>query len=205
MLSLTLLTSAYLVSHPLPQCHSTAVSSQRAAASSISMINLFGNTEESRKVRDSLSLRQARAGDRKVSFRKQNAATKGLTLGLVFRESFGKAVFIDKIIPGSQADTLKKQGKIKEGDEIVMVSATFGNEMWSARNIGKQRLEKSIAVRQGMFVEFVVESPTDNSLMSRKKANDAAVAEAKKMSRLQAQLTAEVEAENKKGKFLGLF
>eukprot|EP00966_Prymnesium_polylepis_P307283 7100957-Prymnesium_polylepis.1 len=30
-----------------------------------------------------------------------------------------------------------------------MVSATFGDEMWSARGIGKYRLEKSIAVRQG--------------------------------------------------------
>jgi len=169
------------------------------------MINLFGNTEESKKVRDSLSLRSARPGDRKVSFRKQNAATKGLQLGLVFRESFGKGVFIDKIIPGTQADNLKKAGKLKEGDEIVMVSATFGGEMWSARNIGKQRLEKSIAVRQGMTIDFVVESPDAGGLLARKKANDAAIAEQKKMSRLQAQLTAEVEEENKKGKFLGLF
>ena len=118
-------------------------------------------------MRDSLSLRSAPAGSRKVAFRKQNAATKSLQLGLVFRESFGKAVFIDKIIPGSQADAMKKQGKLKEGDEIVMVSATFGNEMWSARNIGKIRLEKSIAVRQGMFVEFVVESPSEKTLMGR--------------------------------------
>merc|ERR1712228_976904 len=78
---------------------------------------------------------------------------------------------------------------------VTMVSATFGNEMWSARNIGKQRLEKSIAVRQGMTIDFVFESTSDKKLFARKKANDKANAEAKKMSRLQAQLAAEVEAE----------
>merc|ERR1719316_1587135 len=119
--------AAFVTSPPVPPCGSSARDAHRAAASSISMINLFGNTDESKLVRDSLSLRSAPAGSRKVAFRKQNAATKSLQLGLVFRESFGKAVFIDKIIPGSQADAMKKQGKIKEGDEIVMVSATFGN------------------------------------------------------------------------------
>merc|ERR1719183_3160621 len=103
MLATLLSGLSLLVSHPLPQCSSAARGSQRAAASSISMINLFGNSDESKLVRDSLSLRAAPAGSKKVSFRKQNAATKGLQLGLVFRESFGKGVFIDKIIPGSQA------------------------------------------------------------------------------------------------------
>ena len=83
-----------------------------------------------------------------VAFRKENAATQGLQLGLKFRESFGKAVYIDAILPGSQAARLEKQGKLQKGDEVVMVSATFGDEMWSAKNVGKYRLEKSIAVRQ---------------------------------------------------------
>lgn len=94
-------------------------------------------TEESKKQRDALSLRDAPAGSRKVSFRKPNQATTGLSLGLKFRESFGKAVYIDEILPGSEADRLQKAGKLKKGDEVVMVSATFGGEMWSARNIGK--------------------------------------------------------------------
>jgi hypothetical protein len=34
-----------------------------------------------------LSYREARPGDRKVTFRKPNAATEGLMLGLKFRES----------------------------------------------------------------------------------------------------------------------
>merc|ERR1719453_2235065 len=100
------------------------------------MINLFGNSEESKQQREELSLRSARAGDNKVTFRKPNAATEGLLLGLQFKEGFGKAVFIDKILPNSEASRLKKEGKIQEGDEVTMVSATFGDEMWSARKIG---------------------------------------------------------------------
>lgn len=83
-------------------------------------------------------------------------------LGLKFRESFGKAVYIDKIIPGTEADRLKKAGQIKEGDQITMVSATFGDELWSARGVGKYRLEKSIAVRQGMTIQFVVEGSSSD-------------------------------------------
>merc|ERR1719163_1954484 len=115
----------------------------------ISMINLFGNNDESRQQREELSLRDARPGDRKVTFRKPNAATQGIMLGLKFREDFGKVIYIDKILPNTEAARLEREGKIRVGDEITMVSATFGDEMWSARGIGKYRLEKSIAVRQG--------------------------------------------------------
>mgnify|MGYP003688619459 CR=1 FL=1 len=97
----------------------------------------FVFAEQSKKQRDALSLRDAPAGSRRVSFRKPNQATTGLTLGLKFRESFGKAVYIDQILPNTEAARLEKAGKLKKGDEVVMVSATFGNEMWSARGIGK--------------------------------------------------------------------
>ena len=120
------------------------------------------HTEESKTRRNQLSARGAQAGDRVVSFRKPNQATKALMLGLKFRESFGKAVYIDKIIPGTEADRLKKAGQIKEGDQITMVSATFGDELWSARGVGKYRLEKSIAVRQGMTIQFVVEGSSSD-------------------------------------------
>ena len=124
--------------------------------------------EDSKKQRDYLSLRSAPPGSRVVTFRKQNAATEGLQLGLKFRESFGKAVYIDQIIPGTQAAALEAKGQISKGDEITMVSATFGDEMWSAKNVGKYRLEKSIAVRQGMFIKFVVEASDDNSKAKQK-------------------------------------
>ena len=153
---------------------------------------------ESNKRRDALSYRQARAGDRKVTFRKPNTATQGLMLGLKFRESFGKGVYIDKILPNTEAARLKQQGKISEGDEVVMVSATFGDEMWSCRGSGKYRLEKSIAVRQGMTISFVLENNDPNRM---KKAAGAQKKEQERLTRLQRQLTQEVEAEKKKGLF----
>jgi len=177
-------------------------------SSDVQMINLFGNNEESQKRRDALSFRDARPGDKKVTFRKPNAATQGIVLGLKFKENFGKAVFIDKIVAGTEAARLESQGKLKVGDEITMVSATFGDEMWSARGIGKYRLEKSIAVRQGGTISFVVESPSDNSLMGRAKAQKEAEKKAAMMSRMQKQLTAEVDADKEKkkgGGFFGLF
>lgn len=107
------------------------------------------SSDESRARRDSLSLRDARPGDRKVTFRKPNQATQGLQLGLKFKESFGKAVYVEDILPGTEAARLQRAGQLNKGDQVTMVSATFGDEMWSARGIGKYRLEKSIAVRQG--------------------------------------------------------
>ena len=164
--------------------------------------------EDSKKRRDDLSLRSAPAGSRVVAFRKENAATQGLQLGLKFRESFGKAVYIDTIIPGTQAANLEKQGKLQKGDEIVMVSATFGDEMWSARGIGKQRLEKSIAVRQGQVIKFVIEASDDNSKAKQKALAERLAKEAKMTSRLQAELAKEVDAAKAakpKGKLFGLF
>ena len=167
----------------------------------ISMINLFGNNAESRQQREELSLRDARPGDNKVTFRKPNSATEGLMLGLKFKEGLGKAVYIDKIVPGTEAERLKKQGKIKEGDEVTMISATFGDEMWSARRVGKYRLEKSIAVRQGMTISFVFESKDKNNAAKSKAAAKEAEKEKARMTRMQKQLLNEVESEKKKGWF----
>ena len=141
-----------------------------------------------------------------VAFRKENAATQGLQLGLKFRESFGKAVYIDAILPGSQAARLEKQGKLQKGDEVVMVSATFGDEMWSARGIGKQRLEKSIAVRQGMNIKLVLEGSSGDDKKRKEMAAKAANAEKAKIARLQAKLEGEVQAsKGQEKKFFGLF
>jgi len=169
------------------------------------MINLFGNTEESRQQRGELSLRTALPGMRKVTFRKPNKATKGILLGMQFGESFGKAVYIQKILPGTEAARLEREGLLKVGDEVTMVSATFGDEMWSARNVGKYRLEKSIAVRQGMTISFVFENSDDKSKLKRKAVAQKAKKEQEKMNRLQAQLTKEVQEEKKKGLFGGWF
>ena len=185
-----------------PQC---AARGQRGAASTVRMINLFGNNDESNQRRSDLSLRSAPVGSRKVQFRKPNSATQGIMLGLKFRDSFGKGVIIDKIVEGTEAARLKREGKIKEGDEIVMVSATFGDEMWSARGIGKMRLEKSIAVRQGMTISFVLESKSDNSEKRKKELVQAQDKEKVRLDRLQKQLKKEVDDENAKPKLFGLF
>merc|ERR1740138_2052067 len=184
------------VRQTLPQVFGTNMAAQRAPMSNVQMINLFGNNEESRARREALSFRDARAGDRKVTFRKPNQATDGLVLGLKFKEKFGKSVFIDKIVPKTEAARLEKQGKIKVGDEVTMVSATFGDEMWSARGVGKMRLEKSIAVRQGMTISFVFEGARD---LSKERAQ--AEKQARLQTRLQKQLQDEVDQEKKKGGF----
>ena len=114
-------------------------------------------------------------------------------------------MFIDKILPGSEADRLKKAGKVSEGDEVVMVSATFGEEMWSARGVGKYRLEKSIAVRQGNGVSFVLESSTDQSKKRRDAAKKFQEKEQERTNRLQKMLADEVESDKKKNKLFGLF
>ncbi len=175
----------------------------RTKACDVQMLNLFGNTDESRTRRDSLSLRSAPAGSRKVTFRKPNTATKGLTLGLVFKEGMGKAVIIDRIIPGTEAARLERNGQIRPGDEITMVSATFGDEMWSSRGVGKYRLEKSIAVRQGMSISFVVESSSDSKKRNMQQFKKKRDAEAERMTRLQKQLAQEVEDDKKKGGLFG--
>ena len=206
MLALASLLPALAPVAPLRNC-APAHASSRAAASSISMINLFGNTEESTKRRNDLTLRSAPPGSRVVSFRKPNQATTGLMLGLKFRQSFGNAIYIDKVIPGTEADRLKKSGQLKEGDEVVMVSATFGDELWSARGIGKQRLEKSIAVRQGQTIKFVLEASDDNSRAKKRALAEKLKKEQAMTSRLQQELAKEVDAAKSKpkGKLFGLF
>lgn len=108
-------------------------------------------------------------------------------------------MYIQDILPNSEAARLEKAGQLRKGDEVVMVSATFGDEMWSARGCGKYRLEKSIAVRQGMTISFVVEAPDDGSAKRMAELKKKQDKEAQRMTRLQKQLTQEVEAEKKKG------
>merc|ERR1711871_107956 len=194
----TVLSAAGFRPAVLPQQATCAPASRTSA---ISMINLFGNNEESQKRRTALSFRDAQAGDRKVTFRKPNTATEGLVLGLKFRESFGKAVYIDKILPNTEAARLERDGKIRVGDEITMVSATFGDEMWSAKGIGKYRLEKSIAVRQGMTISFVVAGSSSDDKKRLKELSDKQAKEQARISRLQKMLTDEVTEEKKKGPF----
>jgi hypothetical protein len=171
----------------------------RVAEDGPKMLNLFGNSEESRKRREALSLRDPEAGTIQLDFRKPNRVTTGLLLGLKFREGWGKAVYVDEIIPGTEADQFKQRGQLQEGDEVTMVSATFGDEMWSARGIGKYRLEKSISVRQGMFLSLCVERRDQNDMFKMMNLKKEQEKEQARMTRMQKQLQSEVDNEKKKG------
>jgi PDZ domain len=79
-------------------------------------------------------------------------------LGIVLEEGQDGMVFIAKIeSDGNAAD----DENIREGDVIVAVSATFGDEVWSTRGVGLERVMKSIRVRAGDLVTLVLESPAE--------------------------------------------
>ena len=96
------------------------------------------------------SRRSAGFSDRKVTLAKP--------LGLELVEGPGRSVVIGDIIPGSNAAPAASKGLLKKGDCIVMCSATFGDEMWSTRGVGTERVMKAIAVRAG-DVSIVLETP----------------------------------------------
>ncbi|CDF37425.1 unnamed protein product [Chondrus crispus] len=92
-------------------------------------------------------------------------------LGLVLEEGQDGMVFVAEMDPeGNAADS----GEINEGDILVAVSATFGEEVWSTRGVGLDRVMKSIRIRAGDFVTLVVESP---ETLSERKSMAAVQAE----------------------------
>ena len=50
---------------------------------------------------------------------------------------------------------------MQEGDYVTMCSATFGDEMWSTRGVGLNRVLNAIRVRSGPTVKLVFENPTE--------------------------------------------
>lgn len=91
-----------------------------------------------------------------------------------------------------------------------MCSATFGDEMWSTRGVGLNRVLAAIRVRSGATVKLVFESPTqfqktksitEQQLKAREDAQKAA--QAKKDSLLK-ELERDEERLTQK-KFFGLF
>lgn len=65
-------------------------------------------------------------------------------------------VFVAEMDPEGNA---AQSGEINEGDILVAVSATFGDEVWSTRGVGLDRVMKSIRIRSGEYVTLVLESP----------------------------------------------
>ncbi|KAJ1634921.1 hypothetical protein T492DRAFT_969997 [Pavlovales sp. CCMP2436] len=111
----------------------------RASRTSASM--LF-NSDRSR--------RSAGSDDRKVTLKKP--------LGLELVDGPGRSVIIADIIAGSSGADAARRGLIAKGDIVVMCSATFGDQMWSCRGVGRDRVVKAISVRSG-DVSLVLETP----------------------------------------------
>lgn len=94
------------------------------------------------------SKRRVASSDRAVVLQKP--------LGIVLEEGQDGMVFVAEVDPeGNAADS----GEVNEGDILVAVSATFGEEVWSTRGVGLDRVMKSIRIRAGDFVTLVLESP----------------------------------------------
>eukprot|EP00183_Erythrolobus_madagascarensis_P000007 CAMPEP_0185848168 /NCGR_PEP_ID=MMETSP1354-20130828/3152_1 /TAXON_ID=708628 /ORGANISM="Erythrolobus madagascarensis, Strain CCMP3276" /LENGTH=238 /DNA_ID=CAMNT_0028548533 /DNA_START=118 /DNA_END=834 /DNA_ORIENTATION=- len=83
------------------------------------------------------------------------AVTLQKPLGLVLEEGQDGMVFIASIEENGSAS---KEPNIFVGDIVVAVSATFGDEVWSVRGVGLERVMKSIRVRAGDLVTLVLES-----------------------------------------------
>mmetsp|Transcript_26375 Transcript_26375/g.40835 ORF Transcript_26375/g.40835 Transcript_26375/m.40835 type:complete len:195 (+) Transcript_26375:78-662(+) len=143
--------------------------------------------------------RTASADDRSVELKRP--------LGLVLEEDDSGNVYVETVAPRGNA---ARSGMIKEGDIVVMCSATFGDQLWSTRGVGLTRVLSAIRVRAGPTVTLVLESPADRERKAKmttkaaKAAEEARARAKEKKDQLLTQLEAD-ELKLKKGKFLGLF
>ena len=113
--------------------------------------------------------RAAGASDRIVEIRQP--------LGMDLDEDNEGNVFVKKIDPKGRA---AKTGMVFEGDRIAMVSATFGDDMWSARGVGLERVVSSIKVRNTKPVKLVLEAPNEALEKKRQAIAFAELSEAEK-------------------------
>jgi len=143
--------------------------------------------------------RSASADDRVVELRRP--------LGLVLDEDDSGNVYVETVAPRGNA---ARTGLVKEGDIVVMCSATFGDQLWSTRGVGLTRVLAAIRVRAGATVTLVLESTDDRnrkvkvSAKAAQKAEEARVRAQQKKDELLKELEND-EKNLKKGKFLGLF
>ncbi|CAM9593169.1 unnamed protein product [Ectocarpus sp. 13 AM-2016] len=143
--------------------------------------------------------RKVGPNDRVVELRKP--------MGLVLEEDERGNVYIVEIVPGGNASR-KKQ--INVGDKITFVSATFGEEIWSAQGVGLSRVQSAIRIRSGPTVKLVLETSKEaEKKMARdsarlKKIQDAKETEEDKRDRLLRELSDDTKVQKKKP-WYGLF
>lgn len=127
---------------PSPSSHRRALSTTRRPICAREFnYNIYQNDEDRAK-------RALTNFDRAVVIQKP--------LGLVLEEGQDGMVFVAEIDPEGNA---AQSGEINEGDILVAVSATFGDEVWSTRGVGLDRVMKSIRIRSGEYITVVLESP----------------------------------------------
>ena len=149
----------------------------------------FNGEQENRLTDFERAARDAGAGERKVTIRKP--------LGLVLDARPGGDVFVKEITPGGNAEAV---GGVKVGDTIQMCSATFGNQMWSTRGAGLDRVMRAIEVRAGPTCSLVLQSKAEQKNFladmfgQQKKVQQQRIADAQTKREI---LEAEVKAERK--------
>ncbi|CAM9183196.1 unnamed protein product [Ectocarpus fasciculatus] len=143
--------------------------------------------------------RKVGPNDRVVELRKP--------MGLVLEEDERGNVYIVEIVPGGNASRKKM---INVGDKITFVSATFGEEIWSAQGVGLSRVQSAIRIRSGPTVKLVLETSKEaEKKMARdsarlKKLQDAKESEEDKRDRLLRELSDDTKVQKKKP-WYGLF
>jgi hypothetical protein len=148
-----------------------------------------------------------RAQERKQRFADEGARVVEVTkpLGLILEEDKNGDVFVAEVIPGGNG---AKSGVIV-GDRVSMVSATFGNDLWSTQGAGLSRVTKAIKVRVGNSCKLVLQNKAEKAKAEKatKMSAAAKVEEFKRQAAKKNALLAELETEKNqavKGGF-GLF
>eukprot|EP01038_Epipyxis_sp_PR26KG_P003974 gene3974-5694_t len=102
-------------------------------------------------------MRRASPDDRMVELR--------LPLGLDLDEDANGNVFVKSIDKGGRAE---KSGVVFVGDIVAMVSATFGDDLWSCRGVGLSRVLAAIKVRNTKPVTLVLEAANEQEEKKRR-------------------------------------
>jgi len=85
-----------------------------------------------------------------------------MPLGIDFEERDGGDIYIRGVDESSDAWS---QG-VRPGSQLVMVSATFGDEMWNARKVGMTQFMTVVNSRFGSTMKLALEKEDSNILSS---------------------------------------
>jgi C-terminal processing protease CtpA/Prc len=145
-------------------------------------------------------MRKASATDRLVEIR--------APLGLVLDEDEDGNVFVVEVEKGGRAE---RTGKVFQGDYIAMAQATFGDDMWSCRGVGLDRVLSVVKMRNNKPVKLVLEAANEAEEKKRRAIAFAEASEEEKAAKklkddaLLADMLEEDKSLLKKRKFFGLF